>query len=477
MDPAQAFINDLMARNQSMDEAMARGDSAIQQFYSDATVFVTGGSGFLGKQLIEKLLRATTVSKVFVLLRPKKEKEIEERFNEMLQEPVYDKLREQQPGFADRIVPIEGDVAQLRLGLSSNDWDILADQVNIIFHMAATTRLDTPLRAATMINTRGAREALLLGKACKNIKSYVHVSTAFSHACTNRVDTDILEEFYLSPVPPETMIKLAESNEESRLNDIAPGLTKTWLNNYLFSKAVAEEVVCSMSEDLPICVVRPAVVLHSIREPHPGWTDASCVYGASGLALSVGMGVVHAMLVHDRAQLNFIPVDYVTNATIAAGWVTAKRRDAGERNLKIYNVNTTPRNPIDIGRMLPMLRNDTIPNYPPPMAVAYSLYLQTNSPAIYWIYNWLLHMIPAYIIDGVCFILGKPRRAVKLYTKANKLIQLMTFVLLNNFDFVDKNTEALYESLSEVDREIFDFDVNKIDWLGIEKAVGFFNQD
>lgn len=31
--------------------------SAIQEFYRDTTIFVTGATGFLGKILLEKLLR------------------------------------------------------------------------------------------------------------------------------------------------------------------------------------------------------------------------------------------------------------------------------------------------------------------------------------------------------------------------------------------------------------------------------------
>ena len=57
MDPAQEFEAKLLARLKPVHEVTALGTSAVQQFYNGATVFLTGGSGFLGKQLIEKLLR------------------------------------------------------------------------------------------------------------------------------------------------------------------------------------------------------------------------------------------------------------------------------------------------------------------------------------------------------------------------------------------------------------------------------------
>lgn len=63
--------------------------SEIQNFLKDRTVFVTGGFGFVGKLLVEKLLKYE-VKKVFLMARPKKGKSIEERFEKFLNEPVSD---------------------------------------------------------------------------------------------------------------------------------------------------------------------------------------------------------------------------------------------------------------------------------------------------------------------------------------------------------------------------------------------------
>ena len=66
----------------------------IPEFYSGRDVFISGGTGFMGKVLIEKLLRSCpTINRVFVLLRTKKGKSINERIDEIKNTPVNRECR------------------------------------------------------------------------------------------------------------------------------------------------------------------------------------------------------------------------------------------------------------------------------------------------------------------------------------------------------------------------------------------------
>lgn len=63
--------------------------SEIQQFYKGKTIFITGGSGLMGKVLIEKLLfSCSDLDKIYILIRPKKGRSAELRIEEMFKLPV-----------------------------------------------------------------------------------------------------------------------------------------------------------------------------------------------------------------------------------------------------------------------------------------------------------------------------------------------------------------------------------------------------
>ena len=68
--------------------------NSICKFYENGEIFITGGSGFIGRVLIEKLLRSCSgIARIFVLMRGKKGVAALERIHQLTDCMVSVKFR------------------------------------------------------------------------------------------------------------------------------------------------------------------------------------------------------------------------------------------------------------------------------------------------------------------------------------------------------------------------------------------------
>ncbi|CAD1479894.1 unnamed protein product, partial [Heterotrigona itama] len=193
--------------------------SPIQQFYNGQSIFITGGTGFVGKLLIEKLLRECPgISFVYLLIRPKKGKDMHQRIEEIFDDPLFDKLKEKQPKFRHQIVVVAGDCSQPGLGMSAVDRQTVTREVSIVFHVAATVRFDEKIKLAVPINVRSPIEVMNLCKEIPCLKSFVHVSTAYANCPLDLIE----EKVYEAPIDGEKLITIVDYMDEKLIEEITP---------------------------------------------------------------------------------------------------------------------------------------------------------------------------------------------------------------------------------------------------------------
>ena len=65
-------------------------------------------------------------------------------------------------------------------------------------------------------------------------------------------------------------------------------------NTYTFTKAIAEELIMTECADLPVCIVRPSIVVSTWKEPMKGWVDN--LNGPTGLFLIAGFKCIYLVL-------------------------------------------------------------------------------------------------------------------------------------------------------------------------------------
>jgi alcohol-forming fatty acyl-CoA reductase len=88
-----------------------------------------------------------------------------------------------------KLKALQGDVLFDNFGLSKSDIENLSNEVSIIFHFAATLKLEAPLRDNVNMNTSGTVRTLKIARQMKNLVIFIHLSTAFCYP-----DYDVLEE-------------------------------------------------------------------------------------------------------------------------------------------------------------------------------------------------------------------------------------------------------------------------------------------
>ncbi|OXU24628.1 hypothetical protein TSAR_006068 [Trichomalopsis sarcophagae] len=434
--------------------------TTLQQFYTGQSIFVTGGTGFMGKLLIEKLLRSCPgIAFVYLLVRPKKGKDVHQRTEELFDDPLFSKLREEQPKFRHQIVAISGDCSLPGLGISAADKATLVREVSIVFHVAATVRFDEKLKLAVAINVQSPRDILSLCKEMPQLKSCIHVSTAYANCVQNTIE----EKFYDAPIDGNKLISLVETMDDKLVDDITRPLLGRWPNTYTFTKAVAEDIVRKDGVDMPVGIFRPAIVISTYQEPLRGWIDN--MYGPIGVAAGAGTGLLRSIHCDGSMRANVVPGDMTVNALIASAWdvATIKKNNKNSNEIPVYNYVYSQENAITWDDLKDMSAKYGL-DLPTTRAVWYYSFRNTKSKLVHLFFIYFLHLLPALIVDTATLCIGKTPRMLKVYKKIHKFMEVLNYFTTKEWLFTSDHVNGLIAKLDIKDRNLFFCDMREVVW-------------
>ncbi|KAL4711305.1 hypothetical protein ACJJTC_019146 [Scirpophaga incertulas] len=430
----------------------------IPEYFAGKTIFITGGTGFLGKGLIEKLLYScSALDRIYMLVRSKKGVKSEDRLSQIYSAVCFDRLRREKPDiFESKVFVVAGDAMEPGLGLSEEDRALLVNRVNIIFHVAASVRFDDSLPYAAKLNLGGTLEMIEFAKEVRNLSSLVHVSTSYSN--TNR---DVIEEVMYPPHADwRDTLDVCENIDEYSIRVLTSKYLGEMPNTYTFTKQLAEHVVYETKGVLPAVIIRPSIVISSVEEPFPGWIEN--FNGPAGLLVACGKGIMRSVHSDPGLIADYMPVDICVKNIICAAWIRGTKKLTPSDDIPIYNTcagrlnNITMMELIEVGkRMASKLPLDNML-----WNIGGDV---TTSKTIHYIKVLLLHCLPAIFIDTLLWIIGRKPMLLRIQRRIYTANMALNYYITKQWTFDNRNFVLLRSRIKEGDKEHFYYDVENVD--------------
>jgi len=432
----------------------------------------------MGKVLLEKLLRSCPeINHIYVLTRTKRGQCPQDRMTNLLEGPLYTALAENSPDVLKKISAIAGDVTEPNLGISPSDEEMIINNVSVIFHVAATVKFDDVMSNAIKMNVKGTYSIIDLARKIKkegSLSSLVHVSTAYSHCYSSSI---MEEKFYPMPKSrwnsssPDELIELFEqAKAEGR--DNTKDILGIFPNTYIFTKAWAEKVVQENATDLPVVIMRPSIVVASVKEPIPGWVDN--LNGPTGIIAAAGVGLMQTIYAKRDKKADLIPVDISCNLLCALAWKVGTETPSDiqkPREIQIYNNTSGSTVPVkwgEVEKAMGYLLKYPLENmlwYPYGCTKSLWMSPMKNHKIQDRVCRVLFHWFPAYFIDTVSYIARiKSTSRIKLVNRMEKAMHVLEYFSTREWDWDTKNVESLHTEISLGDQSRYNFSLKNLKW-------------
>ncbi|KAG0233470.1 cyclin-dependent kinase inhibitor far1 [Actinomortierella wolfii] len=339
-----------------MHSHLKYGPAKVMEFYEENNViFLTGATGFVGKTLLEKILRSLpSIKKIYLLIRVSGKKTLQDRIEkEIFTSRIFDTLKAQYATPEDfhnaivkKIVPVKGDITIERLGLSDEDLAMIQQDTNIVLNSAASVSFDDPLNNALELNTKGPLRTIEIARGMPQLAAVVHISTCYVNS--HMTGAHLQEKVYPHPFTddPEALFEqLQQMSYEEIRNYERETVLKTYLNTYTFSKSLTEHLIQRRYRQwkLPIAIVRPSIVTAAVAEPVPGWVEG--VAAANKAVVSCALGQVQEWIGDLNKKTDLIPVDMAVKLILLA----ATTASPSASQAPIYHAGTSGINPVTWG--------------------------------------------------------------------------------------------------------------------------------
>jgi nucleoside-diphosphate-sugar epimerase len=477
-----------MANKQSVSGESA---SAVLEQLSGKQVLITGTTGFLGKVVLEKLIRAVPdIGGIYLLIRGNKSyADARSRFlNEIASSSVFDRLRHEDneafEAFIDsRIHCITGEVTEPRFGLDAAAFKQLAGNIDAFINSAASVNFREELDKALQINTLCLDNVAALASFNRTM-SVVQVSTCYVNGKNSGQVTESVIKPAGEAIPRSTdgfyeieelvhllQDKIADVRArysgkilEKKLVDL--GIREAnhygWSDTYTFTKWLGEQLLMKALAGRSLTILRPSIIESALEEPAPGWIEGVKV--ADAIILAYAREKVSLFPGKRSGIIDVIPVDLVANSIILA--VAETFAAPGKR--RIYQCCSGSSNPVSLGEFIDHVMAEAKHHYGDYQQL---FYRQPTKPFIA-VNRRLFDLVvgglrmPLSLADRALRMSGRNRelKMLKNLDTSRSLATIFGFYTAPDYIFRNDALLALSSRMGELDRVLFPVDPRQIDW-------------
>ncbi|MGO1461158.1 MAG: fatty acyl-CoA reductase [Marinobacter sp.] len=454
-------------------------------------VLVTGTTGFLGKVVLEKLMRAVPdIGGIHLLIRGnKRHPDARSRFlDEIATSSVFDRLRQEstvalETFLEERLHCVTGEVTQPGFGLSPETFRALAGSVDAVINSAASVNFREELDKALSINTLCLENIAELARQNPSL-AVVQVSTCY----VNGVNSGQITESVVKPagedIPRnpagyyeiEELIRLLNDSiadvrsryagKELEKKLVGLGIREAnrygWSDTYTFTKWLGEQLLLKTLKGRALTIVRPSIIESALEEPAPGWIEGVKV--ADAIILAYAREKVTVFPGKRSGTIDVIPVDLVANGIIIA---TAEAVTDSPQ-ARVYQCCSGSSNPVSLGEFIDHLMAEAKTNH---AAYKQLFYRQPVKPFIAVnraLFDALVGgaRIPLNLAHRTLRMLGKDRdfKILRNLDTTRSLATIFGFYTAPDYIFRNDDLLALSSRMGPVDEALFPVDARQIDW-------------
>lgn len=465
--------------------------SGVLEHLRGKQVLITGTTGFLGKVVLEKLIRTVPdIGGIYLLIRGNKTHgNARNRFvDEIASSSVFYRLREDdndafESFIETRIHCITGEVTEPRFALDEPAFRALAGKLDAFINSAASVNFREELDKALQINTLCLQNIADLAGYNRDM-AVIQVSTcyvngknagqvtesvikpggkAIPHSSDGFYEIDELVHLLQARVA-EVRARYSGSMLEQKLVDL--GIREAnyygWSDTYTFTKWLGEQLLMKALAGRSLTIVRPSIIESALAEPAPGWIEGVKV--ADAIILAYAREKLFLFPCRRSGIIDVIPVDLVANSIILS---LAEALSAPDRR-RIYQCCSGSSNPVSLGEFIDHVMAEAKKHY----ADYQQLFYRQPARPFITVNRRLFDLV----VGGARVPLSLADRALRLTGRKRKLKVLKnldvtrslatTFGFYTAPDYIFRNDAllALAARMGESDRLMFPVDARQIDW-------------